>query len=554
MRRLTRIALALGLGFTLALPALARPGGGSSFRSSSGSSRSSSSGSRSSSSWSSSKSSSGSSRSGSSGTTTPSKPAPRLVSVRTSSGKARATALGAAPVYGIGPARPEATRRTGYDERGTMRVGFGFLTFVGLFATTGMIGLGALVWVARRRPKGWSTQARPAEPPISTASERTRLEALRQIDPDFSVVLFEDFVYALFAEAHTARGAGRLETLGPYLTPAARQELARLGNAPVTTVVVGSMRYSSVSVAPGSGSTVSLELEANYTEAGPSGEQSYWTVERWELMRGPYARSRPPERVRVFTCPSCGAPLDKIVGGTCHYCNQVVDSGAFDWVVSRIAVTERQLRPPMLTGTTEEQGTELPTRVDHGLAQALGALGQRDPAFSREALFGRIGLVFSTLQNAWSSLRWELARPYLSDNLWTAQTYWIEAYRKSGLRNMNENARILGLELVRITSDRWYDSATVRVHATGLDFTLREQDGAVVGGNRTRERTYSEYWTLIRSSGARGAARSDPNCPSCGAALDVNAAGQCGHCQVKVTSGQFDWVLSRIEQDESYEG
>ena len=29
-------------------------------------------------------------------------------------------------------------------------------------------------------------------------------------------------------------------------------------------------------------------------------------------------------------------------------------------------------------------------------------------------------------------------------------------------------------------------------------------------------------------------------------------AGSCDFCQAHVTSGEFDWVLSRIEQDESY--
>jgi hypothetical protein len=256
----------------------------------------------------------------------------------------------------------------------------------------------------------------------------------------------------------------------------------------------------------------------------------------------------------VFSCPSCGAPLDRIVGGTCQYCQQVVDSGAFDWVVARISVTDREPRPPMLTGTTEEQGTEHPTRFDRGLTQALAALKQRDPAFEEQTLFARVGLVFATMQHAWSSLSWELARPYLSDNLWSAQTYWIEAYRRSGLRNVTESPRILKLELVRVTSDRWYDAATLRVHATGLDYTIRDSDQAVVGGSRATERRYTEYWTLIRATGAKGPARTEPACPSCGAPLDINAAGHCRHCQAKVTSGQFDWVLSRIEQDETYVG
>jgi hypothetical protein len=53
----------------------------------------------------------------------------------------------------------------------------------------------------------------------------------------------------------------------------------------------------------------------------------------------------------------------------------------------------------------------------------------------------------------------------------------------------------------------------------------------------------------------RGAARVEPECPNCGAALaDIEMAGSCRHCRAKVCSGEFDWVLGRIEQDESYQG
>jgi hypothetical protein len=30
--------------------------------------------------------------------------------------------------------------------------------------------------------------------------------------------------------------------------------------------------------------------------------------------------------------------------------------------------------------------------------------------------------------------------------------------------------------------------------------------------------------------------------------------GTCGYCKALVTSGDFDWVLSKIEQDEAYHG
>ncbi|MBK8996286.1 MAG: TIM44-like domain-containing protein [Myxococcales bacterium] len=553
--------LALVLSCLWGTSADARPGGGSSFKgssssssrssSSSSSSRSSSSSSSGSSSRSSSSSSSSSSKSGTSGPTY--KPAP-VYTYRVGSPRERATSwtLGAPSLYGTVPPRPAATRVRGNNEREGEIAVLGFLGVVGFIATA-MLGLGGVLFLRwLRKPKGWTTAAPPA-PEVST-SARSELEALKAQDPDFSIVCFEDFVYALYTEAHTARGAGKLDTLAPYLRPEARAALAALGTHPVSTVVVGSMRYDLVHVTPSEADVV-IELEANYTEAPAGGSPtSYWVAESWTFTRKAGARSRPPDRVRVFVCPNCGAPLDRVIGGSCGYCQAVVDTGAFDWVVGEISVMGREARPPMLTGTTEETGSELPTRIDAGLGQALAALAARDPTFQKEALFARVGVIFQTMQVAWSSLAWDKARPYLSDNLWTAQTYWIEAYRRSGLRNVMENPRIGRLELARVTSDRWFDAITLRVFATGLDYTVRDSDGQVVGGDRKREREYTEYWTLIRASGAKGPARTDPVCPSCGAPLALDAAGHCGHCRVKLTSGQFDWVLSRIEQDEVYEG
>jgi hypothetical protein len=93
---------------------------------------------------------------------------------------------------------------------------------------------------------------------------------------------------------------------------------------------------------------------------------------------------------------------------------------------------------------------------------------------------------------------------------------------------------------------------TVRVFATGYEVTTRQTE--IVAGSRSEERPYSEYWTLIRGTGVRGAPRTQPACPACAAPLSINMAGHCDHCGAHVTSGEFDWVLSRIEQDDAYSG
>ncbi|MFO0761316.1 MAG: Tim44-like domain-containing protein [Byssovorax sp.] len=390
-------------------------------------------------------------------------------------------------------------------------------------------------------------------------SPRERLEQLRATDHDFSLVLFEDFLYALYAETHTARGAHRLDRLTPWLNDAVRAHLGQSGPGEVSSIVVGSMKITGVQnhppTRPGGPPwvVVTVDFEANYTETAGGRPQSYYVAERWKLSRAVNARSRPPGKERVFACPSCGAPLDSLRGRTCSYCKQQVDTGELDWLVTEIALLRRETRGPMLTGTTEEMGTNDPTIVSHDANERYAALCAKDPQLSWPGLVARIQLVFNQFQLGWSSQDLSRVRPFLSDNLFQTQLYWIDTYQKAGLRNVTEGAHVLTVQLARVVSDRWFDAVTVRVFASGLDYTL-DGAGKVVGGSRSKPRDYSEYWTLIRGTGKTGAPRTDPVCPNCGAPLDINMAGHCKYCKAKVTTGEFDWVLSRIEQDEVYEG
>ena len=399
----------------------------------------------------------------------------------------------------------------------------------------------------------WSTHASPS--PRSPSPDRRKpspLGAMTRIDSTFSPIIFEDFVYSLYAEIHVARGASQLDRLSAYMTADVARVMMQATEGPVSTVIVGSMRVDDVVAASGAEPfvTASISIEANYTE----GKTSYYTVERWRLRRRLGVASRAPARVKVLGCPSCGAPQDALFGGSCRHCNKVVNDGSFDWCIVGASVAEKHARPPMLTGTTEERGTDFPTVYAPDAQARWSELCARDPALTWEALGARIGLVFSQFQSAWSARDLASMRPFLSDALFTTQSYWINAYVSQRLRNITEKARITGLECVKVESDPYFDAITVRLRATGLDYTVRDADGTVVGGNRSRERAYTEYWTLIRGTQRKGAPRADLNCPNCGAPVEVNMAGHCKYCKVKVTTGDFDWVLSKIQQDESYEG
>ena len=106
----------------------------------------------------------------------------------------------------------------------------------------------------------------------------------------------------------------------------------------------------------------------------------------------------------------------------------------------------------------------------------------------------------------------------------------------------------------KLVRDKQFDALTIRIWGTGKDYVIKTADGSHVRGSKHRERKYSEYWTLIRSAARKGPPKADGACSNCGAPLTVTAAGACGHCGTHVTSGEFDWVLSKIEQDDSYRG
>lgn len=392
------------------------------------------------------------------------------------------------------------------------------------------------------------------------AAQPADLGALRERDPDFSRVLFEDFAYRLYASVQRARGdAAALEALTPYLAEDVRAALLRSDGHKISHVVVGALRLARVSVpsAGADGEQVQIELayDANLTlSAAGAGARTLYTRELWTLARAPDARSKPPGSYERLGCPNCGAPFRASDNRRCEYCGEVVSDGRFNWSLRARRVLAEESRPPSLTADVAERGTDWPTVRAPDHEARWRELSARDPALNESALQARIGLIYRELNAAWSQRELNGVRGLVSDGMFDYLQYWVQAYQAQGLQNVLKDMRVRGLERAKVVSDRYFDALTVRVFASGIDFTRDVGSGQVRAGDTDHPRTYSEYWTLIRGAGVRGAARGDKSCPNCAAPLAVSMAGVCTHCNAHITGGEFDWVLSKIEQDEVYEG
>ena len=385
-------------------------------------------------------------------------------------------------------------------------------------------------------------------------------EQLRKFDPNFSEIVFTDFCYTLYGRAHHARGQGSnsLDQLSPYLSERARKSLLQLNSAgqpEVRGIIIGSMKVADVRGLDSPLVKISLVFEANYTEVtNGTNEMSYYVRERWELERNRDVLSPTPEQATALHCPRCGAALQQDTTGACAFCGTRIERGEFQWFVQNIIPLDREARGPLLTSNVPEAGTNLPSVVQPGFENIRVAFEKNHANFSWGLFQTRARLIFDELQSAWSNLAWERARPHETDNLFQMHQYWIDAYRRQQLRNVLDQCTITAMQPVKIVEDAFYNAITLRIGAQGYDYTV-DTNGRIVAGSKNNLRRWTEYWTFIRNRNAKPTeTRVDLNCPNCAAPLKVNNAGVCQFCGGKITSGEFDWVLSKIEQDESYAG
>jgi predicted lipid-binding transport protein (Tim44 family) len=390
---------------------------------------------------------------------------------------------------------------------------------------------------------------------VESARPSPSLRPLVKFDPNFSEVVFADFCHSLFARVHRARGEKKLGTYAPYLSESVRAKLEGASRAigEVKGIVVGSFSVTGFRGIETPAVRADVQFEANYTEVVGGQERRWYVRELWTLERQRDILSPPPEKSRADHCPKCGAALQTRTDGSCAYCGTRITNGAFQWYVVGILTREKSERPPDLAMSAPERGTNLPTVRQRNLEQVQAAFQSEHPEFVWSEFEQRVRMIATELQAAWTSRDWERARPFETDAIFQTHRYWIDEYRRQRMRNVVDDYRIGRIEAVKVISDAFYDAITVRIWGSGFDHT-DDESGNVVAGSKTDRREWTEYWTLIRSRRQTNRTTTTANCPNCGAELKVSETGICAFCQGRITSGDFDWVLSRIEQDESYGG
>ncbi len=386
------------------------------------------------------------------------------------------------------------------------------------------------------------------------------LQQLLQRDANFSKVVFLDFAASVFYKYYVWYGKPEFRFVAPFFAPteAENSKRAQGQNQSNSEIVVGAMNIKNISFSGGY-DTITLEIDANYTNTHQGKATRFSVYERWHFMRKSGLQSLAPETMRSVACPNCGAVSSFTDNGDCSSCGTHLPAGEQQWFVSNMAIIDRKYFSTQgMAHYAEERGTNFPTIYQNGLSTQLAEFGRRNgvnlqawqPTFANDI----VAQYFMKIYAAWSANKLSSVRNLLSDRTFESFMFWISAYKSAGLTNKLENIKIAEIQIVRVDLDKLYDSVTVRIFASALDFVTDAQ-GNVKGGNARKPREYSEYWTFIRRFGVKKEAFDTNTCPSCGAPADnMGQAGECGYCGNKVSNGDFSWVLAIITQDEVYGG
>jgi predicted lipid-binding transport protein (Tim44 family) len=225
---------------------------------------------------------------------------------------------------------------------------------------------------------------------------------------------------------------------------------------------------------------------------------------------------------------SVGAPPSPIDGSWTHSDKPAAES----------------VRGDLFPGTATEA-------VGAGSAEAgLAAISTRDHRFDKDVFLGEVQSAFFVVEEAWSRRKPEMSRQLMADGLWQQHRVQIGGYVDAHKRNLLEGLAVGSLTVIAAGTDDNYDTVTVRILASSADYDVDDGSDKVVRGSREVGQ-WCEDWTFQRASSAvtpaSGGTLSN-RCPNCGAPLDLDLAGECKYCKAPISSGGFDWVITRISQ------
>jgi len=392
----------------------------------------------------------------------------------------------------------------------------------------------ARTWVSAEAVQGW-------------------VAAIKAKDPQFDLLKFLDRTKSMFLEVQAAWFKRNLIPVRRFLSDATWQRLAtqlaiidaqglRDAVADMQVLeaqIIGldqSPTFESVHVrirARARDADVKAQLTDEQAEAEARKKPPEDFLEVWTFVRKPGVQTKIGDDISYQgTCPNCGAPFDGGAANTCQFCQAIVNSGHYDWVLSEITqASEHAAADRQIPGVQE--------------------LRAADPQFSVEVLEDRASLTF------W---RWIDAqvrdKPEALAKVAGAEV--VERVRSdlAGLKAANKRKLFLECAVGSVDTRAVEREGDKDVAQLEIRWSAR-MGVAVAGQPLPKLASVPMRWALIleRKAGAvsnEKTGMATDRCGTCGAPLSDNGQPTCEYCGAQLATADKDWVLKDLLAWESY--
>lgn len=187
---------------------------------------------------------------------------------------------------------------------------------------------------------------------------------------------------------------------------------------------------------------------------------------------------------------------------------------------------------------------------------AVDQILQRDPDFDEAVFLQRVVNGFVKTQYAWSEQDLRPCRAFISDGVRERFELYIAMQKAENIRNRMKDVVVDESQVVSVTSDRHFDTIHVRITASAISYNEDLATKKRVSGNSDfAPISFTEIWSFSRRPGVKTHASASilqGRCPNCSGPVEIVDTAKCPQCDSIVNSGQYDWVLSEITQDEEW--
>lgn len=198
------------------------------------------------------------------------------------------------------------------------------------------------------------------------------------------------------------------------------------------------------------------------------------------------------------------------------------------------------------TGSRAGTPVSTPTSVP---CKPMSQYNELDDQFDQAELKEKISNLYVQMQNCWQDRNLESLQPYFTDALFNQMNRSVETMKKLGQTNYVQRIAVLGVDLQGWYQEEGEDHVVAIVRTRIVDFTLDDNSGKLISGDRNKEKFMTYQWDLCRATGAKTKqveGMETVSCPNCGAPVSINETAKCPYCGSVITVENQDWVISGI--------